>query len=487
MQQEFNWDLFVIGAGSGGLAAAKRAAAHGQKVAIADFVKPSPQGTTWGIGGTCVNVGCIPKKLMHFAALTGHLREDMKECGWDVDASKPHDWTKMLENVNNYIKGLNWGYKKALIKAGVKIFTKLASLENANTIVLDDGKGNTEKVTAKRILIAVGGRPTYLDVPGSREYCISSDDLFWMKNPPGKTLVIGAGYIAMECGGFTNGMGHETFLMVRSTPLRNFDQDMVKKVVEDMNDHGVTFLMKCEPIKFEKHANGKIQCTWRNSETKEEFSDFFDTVLQAIGRYADTKQLGLDNVGVKHEHGKIIVDKDLKTTVDNIYAIGDVCKGSPELTPVAIKEGLFLCDRLYANGNKRVNYDQIPTTIFTPLEYSAMGFSEEKAIEKLGKDNVEVYHTSFKPLEWNFLKSRKDNLCYVKLVVDKSKDEKIVGFHYAGPNAGEVLQGYAVAITAGLTKQAFDDTLGIHPTCSEEVVQLTIKKSEQAEVVKEGC
>lgn len=487
MEQEYTWDLFVIGAGSGGLAAAKRAAALGAKVAIADFVKPSPQGTTWGIGGTCVNVGCIPKKLMHFVGLTGHLRADMKECGWDVDLTKGHDWTKMLTNVNNHVKSLNWGYKKALIKAGVKIFTKLASLEDAHTILLSDKEGEPTKETAKRILIAVGGRPTYLDVPGSRECCISSDDLFWMKNPPGKSLIIGAGYIAMECGGFTSGMGHDTFLMVRSTPLRNFDQDMVSKVVEDMTDDGVTFLMKCEPTKFEKTPEGKIRAHWANSETKETFTDTFDTVLQAIGRYADTKQLGLDKVGVKHEGGKIIVDKESKTTVQNIFAIGDVCKGSPELTPAAIREGLYLVDRLYNNGTQYMNYDQIPTTIFTPLEYSAMGLSEENAIKKLGKDNVEVYHTAFKPLEWNFLKSRKDNLCYTKLIVDKTKDEKVIGFHYVGPNAGEVLQGYAVAITAGLTKKAWDNTLGIHPTCSEEIVGLNIKKSEQAEVVKEGC
>jgi thioredoxin reductase (NADPH) len=477
----------VIGAGSGGLAAAKRAAAHGKKVAIADFVKPSPQGTTWGIGGTCVNVGCIPKKMMHFAASTGHLRADMQEMGWDLNLQQPHDWNKMLSNVNNYVKSLNWGYKKALIKAGVKIFPSLASLKDAHTIHLVDGKGKEDTQTARHILVAVGGRPTYLDVPGSKEYCISSDDLFWMKKPPGKTLVIGAGYIAMECGGFMNGMGHETALMVRSTPLRNFDQDMIKKVVEDMTEHGVNFIMQSNPTKFEKTEEGRIKCTWINSETKEECVDIFDTVLQAIGRYADTKQLGLDIAGVQHEHGKIVTDKDNKTTCENIFAIGDVAKGNPELTPVAIREGIYLVDRLYAGGNKYLNYDHIPTTIFTPLEYSCMGLSEEKAMAKLGEENVEVYHTAFKPLEWNFLKTHKDNRCYTKLIVDKTQDERIIGFHYVGPQAGEVLQGYAVAITAGLTKKHFDDTLGIHPTTSEEIVGLNVKKSENPEAVKEGC
>lgn len=458
------------------------------KVAIADFVKPSPQGTTWGIGGTCVNVGCIPKKMMHYAATTGHLREDMKEMGWNVDQAQAHDWTKMITNVNNHVKSLNWGYKKALIKAGVKIYTHLASLKDAHTLELDNKKGEVKVETARHILIAVGGRPSYVDVPGSKEYCISSDDLFWLKKPPGKTMVIGAGYIAMECGGFMNGMGHETFLMVRSTPLRNFDQDMIKKVVEDMTDNGVTFLNGCSPLSFEKDASsGKIKVKWVHSETKEEFTDFFDTVLQAIGRYADTVQLGLDAAGVKHEHGKIITDRDNRTSTPNIFAIGDVAKGSPELTPVAIKEGIFLVDRLYAGGNKYLNYDHIPTTIFTPLEYSCMGLSEEKAKAQLGEENIEVYHTAFKPLEWNFLETHKDNLCYTKLIVDKTKNEKVIGFHYAGPNAGEVLQGYAVAITAGLTKADFDNTMGIHPTVSEEIVGLVEKKSENPEALKEGC
>jgi len=433
-------------------------------------------------------VGCIPKKLMHFASLTGELRHDMVECGWSIDANAGHDWSKMLQNVNNYIRGLNWGYKKALIKAGVKVIPKLARFEDAHTLVLTDSKGVESKETARRILIAVGGRPQYLEVPGSRECCISSDDLFWRTKPPGKTLVVGAGYIAMECSGFIRGMGHETSVMVRSTPLRNFDQDMIGRVVEAMTDQGINFLMKTAPSKFEKLDDGRVKVYWQHLETKEEFSDTFDTVLQAIGRYADSKQLNLDAVGVQHKDGKILVDrKTMQTTAEGIFAIGDVCKDSPELTPVAIREGTLLADRLYVGGTKSVNYDLIATTIFTPLEYAAIGYSEERAIEKLGKENVEVYHTAFKPLEWNFLKSHKDSLCYTKLIVDTSQNEKVVGFHFAGPNAGEVMQGYAVAVTAGLTKHAFDETIGIHPTCAEEVVGLAVKKSEQAVVVKDGC
>ena len=438
--------------------------------------------------GTCVNVGCIPKKLMHFASLSGEMRADMDECGWTVDLTIGHNWEKMLENVNNYIRSLNWGYKKSLIKNGVKTLSKLARFEDAHTLILRDAKGVETKETAKRVLIAVGGRPNYLDVPGSKECCISSDDLFWRQKAPGKTLVIGAGYIAMECGGFIKGMGHEVSIMVRSVPLRNFDQDMIAKVVEAMTDQGIKFLYNSSPKSFEKLDDGRVKVIWEDVKTKEEFSDTFDTVLQAIGRYADTQQLNLDAVGVKHQDGKILVSQDtMMTTTEGIYAIGDVCKGSPELTPVAIREGIYLADRIYNNGTKTVNYDLIATTIFTPLEYACIGLSEEKAIEKFGNENVEVYHTVFKPVEWNFLKTHKTSLCYIKIVVDMSKDEKIIGFHYAGPNAGEVMQGYAVAITAGLNKAAFDETISIHPTNAEEVLGLTIKKSEQAVVIKEGC
>lgn len=176
----FDWDLFVIGAGSGGLATAKRASkVYGKKVAICDLVRPSPQGTKWGIGGTCVNVGCIPKKLMHFAAQSGELRKDQAECGWSMDLDKKHDWEKMLDNVNNYIRGLNWGYKKELVAAGVRVYRNYGKVIDKHTVQLIDEKGKTSTVTAERILIAVGGRPTYLDVPGSKECCISSDDLFW--------------------------------------------------------------------------------------------------------------------------------------------------------------------------------------------------------------------------------------------------------------------------------------------------------------------
>lgn len=205
-ERKYDYDLFVIGAGSGGISAARRAASYGKKVGICDFVKPSPKGTKWGVGGTCVNVGCIPKKLMHFAGLCGEMRHDQQETGWNVDSTVQHDWKKMKTNVGNHIKGLNWGYKKTFIAEKIKYRNELASFVDNHTVKLVNSKGKESTVTAEHIIIGVGGRPTYLDVPGCKEHCISSDDLFWLNEAPGKSLVIGAGYIAMECGGFIRGI-----------------------------------------------------------------------------------------------------------------------------------------------------------------------------------------------------------------------------------------------------------------------------------------
>jgi len=241
--------------------------------------------------------------------------------------------------------------------------------------------------------------------------------------------------------------------------------------------------------KVEKLENGKLRITYTLQGT--ELQEEYDTILLAIGREADVKGLGLDNVGVKYNKwNKIVVDDANKTSVDNIWAIGDVIEISPELTPVAIREGLLLVERLFEGKTKKMDYQNVATTIFTPLEYGCVGLSEEKANEKYGAENIDVYHTSFKPLEWNFTnfsKKKPDNLCYCKVITIINENNRVVGLHYVGPNAGEVVQGYAVAVKAGLSWEHFSDTIGIHPTCAEELVTMTITKREQDEVVRTGC
>jgi len=344
-------------------------------------------------------------------------------------------------------------------------------------------------VTAKYILVAVGGRPSFPDnIPNAKETSITSDDLFSLKKNPGKTLVVGASYVALECAGFLTGLGNDVTVMVRSILLRGFDQDMAQKIGQFMEEHGTKFIYKCVPEKIEVLPNEKRLVTWRNVEEDKTYSEEFDTVMIAIGRTADTASLGLEKVGVELDKNskKIIVKPNEQSSVENIFALGDVAKGRPELTPTAIMAGRLLSKRLFGVSTINMDYTYVPTTVFTPIEYGACGYSEEDAIANFGADNIDVYHTNFKPLEWNFLETHSSKTCYVKLIVDKTKKNKIVGLHFLGPNAGEVIQGYAVAIKMGATKEDFDNTVGIHPTIAEEVLGLTTTKAE-GDADKTGC
>lgn len=368
-QHEFDYDLFVIGGGSGGLASAKEASILGAKVAVADFVKPSPQGTTWKIGGTCVNVGCIPKKMMHYAGLLGEQHHDRLETGWVQDFKPKHHWEKMITNINNHIRSINFGYKNELRKMGIKVFEEYATFIDANTLELTNNKGKTQRVTAKYIIIAVGGRPSYPDIPGAKEYGITSDDIFWLRENPGKTLVVGASYVALECAGFLLAYENDVTVMVRSIFLRGFDQDMANKVADDMEILGTKFIKNATPTKLEKNEEtGKITAHYQIDG--ENFSEEYDTVMFAIGRYAVTDGLNCDNAGlIRKENGKFKTDKYQKTNVSNIFAIGDVIYAQLELTPTAIHTGKLLARRLFAGSEAIMNFNEIPTTIFTPLEY----------------------------------------------------------------------------------------------------------------------
>ena len=428
---------------------------------------------------------------MHYSSLLGDQIEDLKECGWNVEGERKHSWDKMIDNVNNHIYALNWGYKTELMQAGVEYINELASFQDAHTVKLQAKDGKERTITGKYICVAVGGRPSTIDMPGMKEHAITSDDLFWKKEAPGKTLCVGAGYIAMECGGFLQSMNHPVTVLVRSIPLKNFDQDMAKRAVTSLENIGVKFVSGFDSSKGSVvKENGKLKVTYHAKDG--EVTEEYDTILMAVGRGADVVGLNLDGAGIKYNKGnKIVCDDSNKTSVDNVFAIGDVIEGSPELTPVAIMEGTLLADRLFDGKAKKMDYDSIATTIFTPLEYGCVGLSEEAAIAKYGDDNVEIYHTSFKPLEWNFLNMqanpRPDNLCYSKVICLINENMRVIGVHYVGPNAGEVIQGYAVAVKGKVCWEHFVDTVGIHPTCSENIVDMYVTKREAKEVVKTGC
>eukprot|EP01091_Cochliopodium_minus_P015808 TRINITY_DN5719_c0_g1_i1.p1 TRINITY_DN5719_c0_g1~~TRINITY_DN5719_c0_g1_i1.p1 ORF type:complete len:536 (-),score=154.89 TRINITY_DN5719_c0_g1_i1:169-1749(-) len=496
-EKKYDFELLVIGGGSGGIACSKDAGLllGPKKVALLDFVKPSNHGTKWGIGGTCVNVGCIPKKLMHHAALLGESIQYSEHYGWEGIDRKglQHNWKILRDNVQNHIRSLNWGYRRSnLPEHNVTYLNALGQFIDNHTVQLTHANKKVETITANNIVIAVGGRPTLPDIPGS-EHAITSDDIWQLENSPGKTLVVGASYVALECAGFLNGIGCDVSVSVRSILLRGFDQQCSEMIGNYMKDHKkINFMRPSRVEKIEKQENGKLKATISthqndNGNGKLLQVEEYDTILYAIGRQAVTKDLLLDKVGVKTNslNGKILGVNE-QTTVPNIYAIGDCLDGVLELTPTAIKSGKLLAQRLYGNSKKQMDYTNIPTTIFTPIEYGCIGYPEDVALSKFGKENIEVYHTYFTPLEWT-VGNKGENFCYAKLICDKSDNERIVGLHIVGEHAAEITQGFAVAMKMGATKEDFDGTIGIHPSSTEEFTSLHITKSSGADPFKSGC
>ena len=547
MNGKYTYDLLVIGGGSGGLAASKEAAyaRPGLKVGVFDFVKPTVHGTKWGLGGTCVNVGCIPKKIMHYAGILGHKLTETQALGWELNGAvenKKHNWKTLVRNVGDYIKALNYNYKKNLMDAKVEYINAYAKFIDAHTIEYTDEKGNVKTTTTEKVIIAVGGRPKYpSDVEGA-ELGITSDDIFWREKAPGKTLAVGASYISLECAGFLAELGYDVSIMVRSILLRGFDTQSSIQIGEYMERSGIKFVGHAVPTKLERRAgpDGPITVTFQQNthvngagQTVEAgvHEEEFDTVLFATGRDACITEIGADKIGLKTQAGKIVVDEREQTSVQDVYAIGDAILGRPELTPVAIKAGQLLARRLYSNATNLMDYVHIPTTVFTPIEYGCVGYSEEAAIAKFGKENIKVYGSRFGVLEgasvykeviakpksslficknlWarNFAlangrewdeteldsyeeeeAARKflSQPCLAKLICDKSQNEKVVGWHYVGPDAGEVTQGFALAIKMGATKADFDNLVGIHPTAAEEFTTLTVVQSDGEDIMKVG-
>jgi thioredoxin reductase (NADPH) len=505
----YQYDVVVIGGGSGGLACAKRCAKHGKKVTLLDFVKPSPPGTTWGLGGTCVNVGCIPKKLMHYGALLGESAGDARSLGWTnfgKEEGGKHDWETLVTSVQNHVRGINFGYRTEMREKSVEYKNEFGIFVDAHTVECTNKRGEKRTITSEYVVFAPGGRPRYLGVPGDKELCISSDDIFSLQKEPGKTLVVGASYIALECAGFLTGFGYDTYVMCRSIFLRGFDQEIAEHIGNYMERHGTKMIKRCVPVKFEKVTEegdpnqGMIRCTYKNLDFGFETCEYFDTVLLAVGRDACTSQVNLEAAGIElnPKTGKVLVDEYDQTTAKNIFAIGDAVDTRQELTPVAIKSGERLADRLFGGKPEfKMDYNEVATTVFTPLEYGCVGMSEELAVETYGMDNLEIYLSQLRPLEWktnqefhdakNTVPHREDNACFFKLITLKTENERVVGLHYVGPHAGEVVQGFALAVKLNATKADFDDTVGIHPTVAEEFTTLKVTRRSGEDPTKRGC
>uniref|UniRef100_A0A8C4LQL4 Thioredoxin reductase 2 n=1 Tax=Equus asinus TaxID=9793 RepID=A0A8C4LQL4_EQUAS len=453
------YDLLVIGGGSGGLACAKEAAQLGKKVAVVDYVEPSPRGTRWGLGGTCVNVGCIPKKLMHQAALLGDMIRDAPHYGWEVPPLVPHDWKKMAEAVQNHVKSLNWGHRVQLQDRKVKYFNIKASFVNEHMVcgVTKDGK----EVRARW--------PEGIE--GALEYGITSDDIFWLKESPGKTPPLAD--VALECAGFLTGLGLDATVMVRSIPLRGFDQQMSSLVTEYMASHGTRFLRGCTPSRVGRLPDGQLQVIWEDLASGKKDVGTFDTVLWAIGKVAPSCTCA--------HTGSVMCVKLSRVGA----ARKQVSPGLVAWEPARLRGCLQLL--LSVSLSRDVQFwvprgvpdsgpaFQVPTTVFTPLEYGCVGLSEEEAVARHGEEHVEVYHAYYKPLEFT-VAERDASQCYIKMVCLREPPQLVLGLHFLGPNAGEVTQGFALGIKCGASYAQVMRTLGIHPTCAEEVAKLRITK-----------
>eukprot|EP01080_Neovahlkampfia_damariscottae_P002334 gene2334-2802_t len=453
---DYEYDIMVIGGGSGGFQCAKKSSSFGAKVGLFNFVQPTESSDIWGLGGTCVNVGCIPKKLFHQAGLLGEFFKDSKNFGWTYD-NKKHDWSKLQQNVKTYTSKLNWKHEGYARKSKVNYIHAYASFIDQNTVEAVFSNGEKKKFTSKYFVIATGGRPTKFDIPG----------VAWQNTC--KKEIVGGSYIAVETAGFLASLGCETTISVRSSMLKHFDDECVDHVISSLKKQKIRILEQCHISKISKNEKG-LQVDMKMNEKI--IIDTFDTVIAAIGRTPSLSGLNISNVGVKVENDHIIVSDSLQTNIENIFSLGDAV-GMMDLTPVAIAQGRFIAQSIFTKKAKKIDYNCVPTTIFSPMEYGICGLSEKKAIERYTEDDIIVYKKNVNVLEFQlgFQFSHREQ-AFFKLICLKSENEKVIGFHYVGPNAGEITGPFSMAIKKKITKDELDDCIGIHPTMAEVINQL---------------
>ena len=441
-----SFDIFVIGGGSGGVRAARYAASKGFKVGLAEG---------WDLGGTCVNRGCIPKKLYSYAS---HFSDEftlMNSFGWS--SSKPKfSWEKLVRNKKKELVRLNKIYKKLLLDSNVELFENYASFLTNEEILI-----NNTIIRSKKFIIAVGTKPKSLNFCNSKKI-ITSDQVFDLKLLPKKVLILGGGYISVELASIFCGLGVETTISLRSDNiLRGFDQDISNFLMQQMALKGVNFLTKRFPLKINSEKN-YLDVNFSDKSSKK-----FDLVIEAVGREPNLNKLNIKNSRIKlSKNSSIIVNKNFRTTQENIYAIGDIID-KVQLTPVAIAEAMWLVDSFSTKSLVNFDYSNIPTAVFSNPNLACVGLTEEEAKKKYKK--IKVYKSKFRPLRL-VLSSSKEEV-FIKILINKSND-KILGMHFVGENAPEIIQGFSVAVVNGLTKSQIDKTIGIHPTIAEELVTM---------------
>lgn len=515
------FDVTVLGGGSGGVAAANTAAAAGLKVALLDYVTPTPFGNTWGVGGTCVNVGCIPKKLYHHAAVANWDLKGLPDIGFKGIDEPSLDWANLRKMIQFHIKRTSYGIRSGLLDSGVTYINSLGSLQSPSQVLFSPDKvalegalkGNIDRslvgiFNTKYVILATGGRPvrpTEAEIPGA-SHMITSDDLFSLQKAPGKSLVLGAGYIGVESASFLQLLGFQSTIVARSQLLRGFDRGSVGLLQEYMTKFGIDILEGSTVSKIQPDPSGSgylVSITQTSDRSQhppgrpELASAHFDTVIAAVSRRPETQLLNLSKLGVKLDSGsgKVLADSgsgepDL-THHKNIYAIGDILHGAPELTPTAIKSGISvarkiakkLCSKT-VTASDSVRFETFPTTVFSFPELSTCGLSEEAARKIHGDAQVAVHHVVTTPLEEELVMhpfpADDDNDAKIKSyfkVISLKDSGKIIGMHFVGRQAGEVIQGYAVAMANGLTVAQLHASVGIHPTIAEDFTNTIFEKS----------
>jgi len=450
--KQFDFDYICIGGGSGGIASANRASMYGAKVAIIEAKD---------LGGTCVNVGCVPKKVMwHGAQVAEAINLYSEDYGFDLDV-KGFNWAKMVENRQAYIGRIHESYDRVLGNNKVEVIKGFATFVDKNTVEVD-GK----LYTAKHITIATGGRPTIPNVPGA-ELGIDSNGFFDIVEQPKRVAIVGAGYIAVEIAGVLSALGTETHLFVRKeSPLRSFDPLIVETLVEVMAEEGPTLHTHSTPKEVTKEDDGSITLHLENGQSQN-----VDTLIWAIGRHPTTDQINLAVTGVEtNDAGYIKVDEYQETNIPGIYCVGDIMENGVELTPVAVKAGRQLSERLFNNKPEaKMNYDLIPTVVFSHPPIGTIGLTEPEAIAQYGEKNVKVYQSGFTAMYTAITQHRQP--CKMKLIC-AGENEVVVGLHGIGFAVDEMIQGFSVAMKMGATKADFDSVVAIHPTGSEEFVTM---------------
>ncbi|HWK43682.1 MAG TPA: glutathione-disulfide reductase [Stellaceae bacterium] len=448
----YDFDLFTIGAGSGGVAGSRRAAAYGARVGICEDSR---------VGGTCVIRGCVPKKLLVYGAHFADAFADAVGFGWSIEGAT-FDWPTLIANKNREIDRLNGIYLKLLADSGVELITGRGRLLDAHTVLVGE-----RVVTAERILIATGGHPVVPAIPGI-EHAITSNEALELPSLPRRITIVGGGYIAVEFAGIFNGLGVEVTLALRGDlPLTGFDQDVRTAVAHELRARGIEIRSRTEFTRIDPRAGGYTLTTTAGHEADT------DLVMMATGRHPNTKTLGLDAIGVKTNGvGAILVDEWSQTSVPRIYAVGDVTDRL-NLTPVAIAEARALAETLYNDNPIRFDPGNVPTAVFSQPPVATVGLTEAQARDTFGA--IDVYRSRFRPMKHTL--SGREERTLMKLIVDRASD-RVIGCHMVGEDAAEIMQGLAIALKCGATKRQFDQTVGIHPSAAEEFVTMREKAPE---------